>query len=224
MNASDHRFVHRHASLGFLGRALAQLDPRAPTAGREPALALSPRVAIEDLGTALEHAFGLMPALRARLHLFAADLSLDPECPPRGGLQALRGEVGLTARQLHLPEAGGDLLKAARAYEADIRAFFRLAAGDTPAFDAVLLAPEDLRTPRCPDACERLATGVYDVSTGRSSVSLTVASLARASAAYCIGHGAGEADAPALPRSLASRLCRVRWDCVPTNLDQEKSR
>lgn len=222
MNEIDLRALHATPA-ERLGASLAAL---ARQAREGTALALSSRVELEPFGDALRAAFARHGALRARLNLFALDLCVGSACARRGELQAMAAGLGMHPRQVHLPEAAGDLLRTARAYEARIRAFFRLAPAEPPRFDALLLAPQDLRFAPCSAAAERLALAVYDVSTRRCSVCLTFACFARASAVYSFGAQAGEPAAAALTPALAARLQRFHWAPSPDHAsvpNQEKS-
>lgn len=216
MDITHLSFPQAPISIARLGESLARLD-EAAAGGGAVALALSSRVELGALCAAFHDAIARRRGLAARLHLFALDLCIGSSCARRQELQALAAQLGLDPRQVHLPEAVGDVLRTARAYEAQIRAFFRLAPAEPPRFDALLLAPQDLRSPPCGAATERLAVGVYDVPSRRCSVRLTFASLARASAVFSFGPDTGERLVPALTPVLAARLRQFHWSPSPSH-------
>ena len=212
MNALNHLPLHdREVAAELLGELIAEQAGLAISAGREPTVAVSSRIAVSDLGAALEKAFDAWEGLRQRVHLFSSDLCISAPCDRREEMRSLQSRLRLHARQLHLPAEGGDVHRTARAFEAEIRSHFRLPAGEAPTFDTLCLAPADLGAPRHADASDRLATGVYNVVTGQSAVSLSVASLVGSRAVASYGPDGDARGKPRLPNSLVSRALRLHW-------------
>lgn len=175
------------------------------------AVAIASRVRLDDVGRALEAALRDAPTAPSRLHLFAADLCLDTGGACSAGLAQLGAKLGLPPRNIHFPVAGGDVLLAARAYAAEVAAFFGLAPGAAPRFDAVCLAPADLDIARGTDLAERLAVGSYDTGTGRCSVWLTWESLTTSPAIISIGSGCDSRATNGLSPTRRARIHQLHW-------------
>jgi hypothetical protein len=204
-------FLSRQDAIASVVAALATLGARAIERDRDLALAVSSRVAPDALGRGLASALSAHPALQSRLHLFAADLGIDSAAPARARFSDLRSGLGLHPKQLHLPGEGDDVLRSARAFETEVRSFFRLSPSQLPVFDLCCLAPEDLGAPRWADASHRIATGGYDASTARCSVSLTLASLCTSRRVVSLGPRSRTSRPSKLPAAMHSRLERLHW-------------
>ena len=205
----------RHDAVARLARRLAALGAEAVRQSRPPSLAVSSRVESAVLADAFSRAFEEVRGLAESIHLFPSDTPLAAPREEDAPLAPLREKLGLRAGQVQLPEDTLDVVAAARAFESDLRRHFRLAGGALPAFDAIVLAPADLSSPRHADAAERLATGVYNVSTGHCSVALTVASLAGARALVTFGPAEGAPRTARFPASFASRAEPIHWVAAP---------
>ena len=130
----------RHASEQFSTRVAQALAAGRARGGRV-SVALSPGA----LSPAVIAALPRDPALWANAAVFLADtrLACAASCP--AGLRAALCDLPLRAAQLHFDVADQcDALRAARAYEQELRAWFGLGTGDLPRFDLVItrLAPD----------------------------------------------------------------------------------
>lgn len=208
----DSAHLSRPTAVGRLGALVSAHGRQALGRGKAFTLAFSSRVQTGALQEALVQATGEVRGLAEAIHLFASDLGLAPVHEDRRRLEGLRARLGLRATQVHVPEETGDVLSAARAFESDIRRHFRLSGGGLPAFDALVLSPEDFAAPRHAEAADRLATSFYNVATGLCSVSLTFASLGGARAVACFGPARPATAESRMPTHLASRAEILHWD------------
>lgn len=101
--------------------------------------ALSPAFVTPPLLDALAATAKSERAMWAAAHVFLADTVFTSARYPDASLAgALAERLPLGERQFHFGPAGArDAVRAAIAYECELRAFFRLAAGDVPRFDLV---------------------------------------------------------------------------------------
>ncbi len=147
--------------------AMQSLPAQAVAGGRRYRIAVSPSV--------------LTPALLAELasgerfwdeaQLFLADTLFEGCCPTPARGRARFNALGLRPGQLHTDVADhGDPVRAAAAYEQQLRAVFALGPHDVPRFDAVVLRPGALA--ELPDETGRLAVAAYSASRRRRYVTL----------------------------------------------------
>jgi 6-phosphogluconolactonase/glucosamine-6-phosphate isomerase/deaminase len=101
--------------------------------------ALSPAFVTASLLEALAATAEHDRATWTATHVFLADTVFSSARYPGASLAgALAAQLALSERQLHFgPAATRDAVRAAIAYECELRAFFRLAAGEVPRFDLV---------------------------------------------------------------------------------------
>jgi 6-phosphogluconolactonase len=227
--------AHIAARLAAAGRAAYARDGRF-------VVAVSPGALTAEIVDAL-----VAPGLRAEAfwsgtHLFWTDTCFAGCDAPRSRARGLAGRLPVTEGGLRLDVADrADPLRAAAAYEQELRAFFSLAAGDVPRFDFILLAVEHdgriaglAREGRAIDEIARLAVADFTPATGRCVVTLTPPVLRNAAAIVATSSlGAPEAmrerlfsaagdlrrDPVQLLRSIEGEvaivLCGPTASCVP---------
>jgi len=108
----------------------------------------------------------------ARAEIFLADTMFGGEvhCPHEACELICCGSV--RPEQLHFAVGDErDAVRAAAAYEQELRAFFNLRAGSLPRFDLVVTGPEDARPG--PGELARIAVARYSAAMRRSYVTLT---------------------------------------------------
>ncbi len=144
------------------------LPDRAIAGGRRYRIAVSPAV----LTPALLAALAGGERLRGEAQLFLADTLFEGCCltPARG--RARFDSLGLHPGQLHVDVADqSDPVRAAAAYEQQLRAAFALGPHDVPRFDAVVLRPAALA--ELPEETGRLAVATWSAARRRRYVTLT---------------------------------------------------
>jgi 6-phosphogluconolactonase/glucosamine-6-phosphate isomerase/deaminase len=126
----------RQKTRGNVAEEILQASSDSATMGRPFVIAVSPSV-LTPAVVALLAADG---RLGAHTHVFLADTQFEAcdDCP--ASIRALLETLPLPRAQLHLDVAdSSDPMRAAAAYEQELRAFFGLAVGDLPRFDAIVL-------------------------------------------------------------------------------------
>ncbi len=149
-------------------QSVQALPPQAVAGGRRYRIAVSPSVLTAELLAELasgERFWG-------EAQLFLADTLFEGCCLTPARSRARFGALGLRPGQLHADVADfGDPVRAAAAYEQQLRAAFALGPHDVPRFDAVVLRPGALA--ELPDEIGRLAVAAYSASRRRRYVTLT---------------------------------------------------
>ena len=146
------------------------LPPRAVAGGRRYRIAVSPAV--------------LTPALLVELaqgerfwneaQVFLADTMFEGCCATPANSRERFAALGLRPGQLHADVADlSDPVRAAAAYEQQLRAAFALGPRDVPRFDAIILRPGALA--ELPDESGRLAVAAWSPARRRRYVTLTPA-------------------------------------------------
>jgi 6-phosphogluconolactonase len=146
------------------------LPSQAVAGGRRYRIAVSPSV--------------LTPALLAELaggerlldeaQIFLADTLFEGCCPTPANSRSRFAALRLRPGQLHADFADqSDPLRAAAAYEQQLRAVFALGPRDVPRFDAIVLRPGALA--ELPDEIGRLAIAAWSPARRRRYVTLTSA-------------------------------------------------
>ncbi len=121
---------------GGVAEELLRAADRAAALGRQFVIAVSPSAVTPEVVSIL----AADARLGASTHVFLADTRFDAcgSCP--GSVRELLETLPVPRSQLHLDVADNvDPVRAAAAYEQELRAFFGLAVGDLPRFDAVVL-------------------------------------------------------------------------------------
>lgn len=119
----------RTATAEEVATEIAQAAATAAAWGRRFTVAISPAAATPDVARAL---------VRGNVHVFLADTRFDACGGCAAEVRALLGQ--LPRGNLHFDVADhADTVRAACAYEQELRAFFGLAVGDLPRFDAIVL-------------------------------------------------------------------------------------
>jgi hypothetical protein len=134
---------------------------------RRPAIAISPSAL--RAGWLREQACG--DPLWSRADVFLVDTLFDGEvhCPSEAGSLCCES---LRPAQLHFGVADErDAVRAASAYEQELRAFFNLRAGELPKFDLIVTGSN--AAPAGADELSRIAVARYSPAARRSYVTLT---------------------------------------------------
>lgn len=121
---------------GSIVGEIAAAAAAAAAAGRRCAIAVSPSV----LDEAVVAALAAQGEFRHPVHVFLADTRFDAGGRDPAEARALLRALPVPRGQLHADVADlADPARAAAAYEQELRAFFGLAVGGLPRFDAVVL-------------------------------------------------------------------------------------
>lgn len=151
-------------------QAVQALPAQAVAGGRRYRIAVSPSVLTP----------GLLPALANgerfwdEAQLFLADTLFEGCCDTPARTHARFDALGLRPGQLHAGVADHcDPVRAAAAYEQQLRAAFALGPHDVPRFDAIVLRPGALA--ELPDETGRLAVAAWSPARRRRYVTLTPA-------------------------------------------------
>lgn len=146
------------------------LPPQAVAGGHRYRVAVSPAVLTPELLAELsggERFWG-------EAQLFLADTLFEGCCPTPANSRARFDALGLRPGQLHADVADqSDPVRAAAAYEQQLRAVFALGPRDVPRFDAIVLRPGALA--ELPDETGRLAVVTWSPARRRRYVTLTPA-------------------------------------------------
>jgi hypothetical protein len=146
------------------------LPSRAVAGGRRYRIAVSPAVLTAEL--LAELASG--ERFWSEAQLFLADTLFEGRCATPANSRERFAALGLRAGQLHAEVADqSDPVRAAAAYEQQLRAAFALGPQDVPRFDAIVLRPGALA--ELPDETGRLAVAAWSPARRRRYVTLTPA-------------------------------------------------
>ena len=178
-------------SAGCVAEELLRAAAAATELGRPFVIAVSPSAVTQEAVAILaaDARFG------ANTHVFLADTRFEAcdGCP--GTLRALLEMLPVPRSQLHLDVAdNADPVRAAAAYEQELRAFFGLSVGDLPLFDAVVLHLEPCgeiaglsAAGRAMSETSRLAIADRAVDGGARFVTLTPPVIQRAGRVFLTG-------------------------------------
>jgi hypothetical protein len=149
-------------------QAVQALPAQAVAGGRRYRIAVSPSVLTPELLATLasgERFWG-------EAQLFLADTLFEGCCATPASIHARFEGLGLRPGQLHADVADhSDPVRAAAAYEQQMRAAFALGPHGVPRFDAVVLRPGALA--ELPDETGRLAVATWSPARRRRYVTLT---------------------------------------------------
>jgi 6-phosphogluconolactonase len=149
-------------------QAVQALLAQAIAGGRRYRIAVSPSVLTPEL--LAELASG--ERFPGEAQLFLADTLFEGCCPTPARSRARFDSLGLRPGQLHADVADhGDPVRAAAAYEQQLRAAFALGPHDVPRFDAVVLRPGALA--ELPGGTGRLAVATWSAVRRRRYVTLS---------------------------------------------------
>jgi len=149
-------------------QAVPALPAQAVAGGRRYRIAVSPSVLTPELLDTLSHGEGFW----GEAQLFLADTLFEGCCPTPARSRVRFDSLGLRPGQLHADVADhSDPVRAAAAYEQQLRAVFALGPRDVPRLDAVVLRPGALA--ELPDETGRLAVVTWSPSRRRRYVTLT---------------------------------------------------
>lgn len=144
------------------------LSPQAVAGGRRYRIAVSPSVLTPELLAALSRGEDFW----GEAQLFLADTLFEGCCATPASTRARFDRLGLRPGQLHVDVADHcDPVRAAAAYEQQLRAAFALGPQGVPRFDAVVLRPGALA--ELPEATGRLAVSTWSPARRRRYVTLT---------------------------------------------------
>jgi hypothetical protein len=156
--------------------AMQQALPlQAVAGGRRYRIAVSPSVLTPELLATLSRGEGFW----GEAQLFLADTLFEGCCATPASTRARFAALGLRPGQLHADVADHcDPVRAAAAYEQQLRAVFALGPQGVPRFDAVVLRPGALA--ELPDDSARLAVATWSAARRRRYVTLTPAVIQNA--------------------------------------------
>jgi hypothetical protein len=146
------------------------LPPRAVAGGRRYRVAVSPAVLTAELLAELAQG----ERFWSEAQVFLADTLFEGCCATPANSRERFAALGLRPGQLHADVADqSDPVRAAAAYEQQLRAVFALGPRDVPRFDAIVLRPGALA--ELPDETGRLAVVTWSPARRRRYVTLTPA-------------------------------------------------